>query len=261
MYPNIHTPMSRKQNADNNYFSEVNSEYKAYILGFIFADGSIYDGRTPDRENRQLRLSIYCASYDDYIFDQFLQDNPDSSKSYNIRKNRPNETKMTILRLTNNKLCNDLINLGCNINKTKVGMRFPDLKQELICHFIRGFLDGDGSIMHRKVKYKYQRTSDRVFKKTPREFQDRLRIAFTSTDKVFLERIVKEMGVISYYMGLKNRCHILWIENMLETLKVITFLYFKYNIALERKVSVFQEYYMSISSEATSTLVERSTTT
>ena len=63
--------MARKLKQDNLYFETIDTEYKSYILGFIFADGSIYDGRTKDRPNRQLRLSIYCASSDDYIFEQF----------------------------------------------------------------------------------------------------------------------------------------------------------------------------------------------
>ena len=38
--------MARKLKQDNLYFETIDTEYKAYILGFIFADGSIYDGRT-----------------------------------------------------------------------------------------------------------------------------------------------------------------------------------------------------------------------
>lgn len=263
MCPKIHYPMARSLNIDNNYFSQIDNEYKAYILGFIFADGSIYDGRTIERPNRQLRLSIYCASYDDYIFNKFLIDNPDSSKTYIIRKDRVNETKMSVVRITNNKLCSDLINLGCNINKSKIGMTFPDLKDEYIYHFIRGFLDGDGSIIHQKIKYNYKRISNQNIKKPAKEFSDKLRIAFTSTDKVFLETISEKLNIASYYMGLQKgrNCYILWVENKVDTLKVLTSLYSNYSIALKRKVSKFKEYYMSISSEATNTFVERSTTT
>ena len=82
--------MARKLKQDNLYFETIDTEYKSYILGFIFADGNIYDGRTKDRPNRQLRLSIYCASYDDYIFDKLLQDNKDISKTFSIRKQKKN---------------------------------------------------------------------------------------------------------------------------------------------------------------------------
>ena len=112
--------MARKLKQDNLYFETIDTEYKSYILGFIFADGSIYDGRTKDRPKRQLRLSIYCASSDDYIFDKLLQDNEDVFKTISIRKERENEVPISVIRVTSNALCNKLISLGCNINKSKI---------------------------------------------------------------------------------------------------------------------------------------------
>lgn len=256
--------MARKQNPDNNYFSKIDDEYKAYLLGFIFADGNIYDGRTKDRPNRQLRLSIYCASYDDYILDKFLEDNPLATKTYNIRKYRTNETKITIVRITNNKLCNDLIKLGCNIKKSQIGMTFPILKTKFIKHFIRGFLDGDGSIIHRINEYKYKRKTSYKLSKVPKKEYHMLRIAFSSTDKLFLDTILNYLPVTKYsYTQKKNKiiCYTLWIEDKNNTQKVLEYLYLSSKYYLKRKVLVFKEYYKSISSEAINTFIERSTTT
>lgn len=255
--------MARPLNPDNNYFENIDSGYKAYLLGFIYADGSIYDGRKEDRPNRQLRLSIYCASEDDYILDKFLKDNPSATKSYSIRKNRPKEKKITVVRVTNTKLCNDLINLGCLINKSKIGMKFPKLKTQYIRHFIRGFLDGDGSIIHRKVNYKYKRKTTYKLKKKPKSVKHKLRIAFSSTDKAFLEMLVSHLDVTSYYFSQKGKrtCYTLWIENRVSTNSVITYLYKNSVFYLKRKYQVYKEYSKAISSQAKSTLLEGSETT
>lgn len=42
-------------------------------------------------------------------------------------------------------MCQNLVDLGCTINKTKT-IRFPKIPENLIPHFIRGFIDGDGCI-------------------------------------------------------------------------------------------------------------------
>lgn len=237
--------MARKLNLQNNYFDKIDTEYKAYLLGFIFADGNIYDGKTINRPNRQLRLSIYCASYDNYIFNKFLEDNKDAHKSFNKRDYRPNEVEMTIIRITNNQICNDLINLGCKINKSKVGMDFPNLKPELIKHFIRGFLDGDGSIIYK-------------------EKNNKLRIAFTSTSKSFLDELLKHLPITNYTYTSKtkvNTCYTLWIENKISVLNTIVYLYTDSNYYLTRKFNIAKEYYKTISSQATNTFVEGSETT
>ena len=36
---------TRKYNIDDNFFSEINSESKAYILGLLYADGCVYNSQ------------------------------------------------------------------------------------------------------------------------------------------------------------------------------------------------------------------------
>ena len=54
--------------------------------------------------------------------------------------------------LTSEKTVNDLIDKGCFRNKTKI-LKFPtedQVPKHLIHHFIRGYIDGDGSISYYK---------------------------------------------------------------------------------------------------------------
>ena len=253
--------MARKLKKDNNYFEVIDSEYKAYVLGFIFADGTIYDGRTTDRPNRQLRLTINCVESDSYVFDKFLEDNNDASKMISIRKNRPNEQPISVIRITSNKLCNDLIALGNRINKTYNGIAFPSLREDLVRHFIRGFLDGDGSIMVNTSKYTYQRKSNYNLTKEPNLIKYRLRVAFINTDIEFLKTIESLLPITNATYTSKGMCNTLWIESIDNVRKTISYLYDDATIYLKRKRDKVDEYDRTISSQASDKSEEGSETT
>ena len=55
------------------------------------------------------------------------------------------------LSIYNTKLVKDLIKHGCT-NKKTFTITFPELREDLIRHFIRGYFDGDGSIYQNKTK-------------------------------------------------------------------------------------------------------------
>ena len=48
--------------------------------------------------------------------------------------------------ITSAKICNDLVKLGIGYNKTYSDLHIPEMSEELIRHFIRGYFDGDGCI-------------------------------------------------------------------------------------------------------------------
>lgn len=49
-------------------------------------------------------------------------------------------------------LCNDLVNLGFGYRKTYADTHLPNIPPELMRHFIRGYFDGDGTIMGCYIK-------------------------------------------------------------------------------------------------------------
>lgn len=115
-------------NLKENYFSILNVE-NIYYLGFIFADGNIYK----PSGNHSFKLTIDISSKDIEILENFHINNK-------INYTNKNSVYMCII---SNKICEDLINLGVTPNKTHTCL-FPDIPQELISHFIRGYFDGDG---------------------------------------------------------------------------------------------------------------------
>ena len=121
----------RVENFDINTFEVIDTEEKAYWLGFLYADGAISNDR---RNSIELSLKL-----DDFghleKFKHFLKCDLSVKKdSFRCR-----------LTLTNGKLRQDLINLGCTPRKSFT-ITFPTLDSNLERHFIRGFFDGDGCI-------------------------------------------------------------------------------------------------------------------
>lgn len=123
-------------------FESLN-EIESYILGFLYADGSI----TTLIKETYYTLSIALAEKDkDFL--QFLCDffNKELNKEYTLKYN--STTKSYRLSVCNVVLIKKLISLGIVPNKTYQNNCdfFKKIPKELKIHFIRGFYDGDGSI-------------------------------------------------------------------------------------------------------------------
>lgn len=262
LYPKHMIPMGYKYKVDHNYFSVIDSEYKAYILGFAFADGSVYKHPA---NNRQSVFRIGVQEEDSYILEKLSTEAAGGNKytvktPSSIRKNYKSQIVVTI---SSNKLCQDLINLGCHIRKSRDGMEFPKLDDQLIPHFIRGFMDGDGSIIIKKQTYKYKR---KTIYHIPNPHRDRFKLllAFSSTDRDFLLEVGKHLNVSKTYISEKVRTmvnYILWIENKDDVKRSIEYLYHNAHYYLERKRNKVIEFDKIIKSQAKDTALEGLETT
>lgn len=124
----------RRYSIDETVFEAINSEHKAYWLGFLYADGCIRDGYTV-----QLRLndkdSGHIQKFKDFI-------------NYNGPSLYDDNYNSCTVSITSKKMYDDLTKLGCFEKKT-YRLVFPTediVPKQLIYHFIRGFFDGDGHI-------------------------------------------------------------------------------------------------------------------
>nr|DAJ64609.1 MAG TPA: endonuclease [Caudoviricetes sp.] len=135
----------RKTSLDENYFDLIDTEEKAYWLGFIMADGSMeeFSGNRycyrltmilKDSDNAHLVKMSKALSYDGEIKERTLEDK------------RGFTTYSSVLRITSKKMCSRLIELGIVSRKTGKEHIPKDIPESLVRHFIRGFFDGDGSI-------------------------------------------------------------------------------------------------------------------
>lgn len=135
---------SKKYNIDENYFEVINTPNKAYWLGFLYADGCVSERHKKGKTSYILELTL--AEKDIFHLEKLkmcLKSN--APIKHRIIKNKYEACRITIC---NKKICEDLIKLGCTPRKS-LTLTFPTEEQvpkELIPHFIRGYLDGDGCV-------------------------------------------------------------------------------------------------------------------
>jgi intein-encoded DNA endonuclease-like protein len=122
---------------DHNFFSTIDSEIKAYLLGFFAADGHIE--KRSDYDSYTLRVGVSMQDvHIIMLFNSFITNNKSA-----INVNKHNYASVAI---TSKQIGEDLLKLGFDSNKTKTWKNIPKLPNELYRHFIRGFFDGDGSV-------------------------------------------------------------------------------------------------------------------
>ena len=123
-----------------NYFETIDTEHKAYFLGFIFADGCIHIERPANRTNPSYVFRIGLNVKDREVIEKLA-----TELQYPLEKiSFVKSTNSNALKIRNKKLFEDLYSHGVRPNKTVVGVEIPNLPNELIPHFIRGYFDGDG---------------------------------------------------------------------------------------------------------------------
>lgn len=128
----------KKDNSYNKeFFKYIDSEEKAYWLGFIYADGSI----THTKSRNVLEIVLKNEDRDHlYKFKKAIQYKGD------IKDKSVGNYKACRISLYGEDLVKDLINLGATPRKSFT-LTFPTyLDLELQRHFIRGYYDGDGSV-------------------------------------------------------------------------------------------------------------------
>jgi hypothetical protein len=141
-------------NYDVFIFDSIDTEEKAYWLGFLYADGNVRSDSI--HNNNTISLSLSFSDYDHLVkFKTFMKDTR-SDSTIKVRERLAasgNKLKMATYNICNGHLRQSLIDLGCIPNKSNI-LKFPEetifVKNNLIYDFIRGYVDGDGSLSRTK---------------------------------------------------------------------------------------------------------------
>lgn len=145
--------LQRKYLVKEDFFDDIDSEEKAYVLGFIYADGCnsiernavIINLKETDKDIL-LKITTLVQPTKPLMYidtsEQIKKEGYENSK---------NQYRMVI---QNKHISQRLIELGCGKAKTHnlvfpTGIQVPKYLQR---HFIRGYFDGDGSISGNKQK-------------------------------------------------------------------------------------------------------------
>lgn len=210
---------------NEDYFSEIDTEDKAYWLGFIFADGFITKRTNGNpvfgitlAEKEPLELLNKCMNSNKPI-KQYKKVNSYSSKSIEYK-----------LAFCSAKLVSDLEKQGCIERKT-FKLKFPNIKKELIPHFIRGYFDGDGSVFLHTQKV------------NNREYQY---IGVTICGIYsFLDELTNYTGYKSCIYKDKRKETDCWSLKLLSNIRALQFYHYIYNNAhffLNRKRKKFEDF-------------------
>lgn len=112
-------------------FSEVDTEEKAYWLGFLSADGCVHDNI----------LELTLKEEDKEHVERFARFiSPTAEVKYRSL------TKAYRVMISNKQICDDLFALGVTPKKSLTLQFCEQVPEYLIHHYIRGYVDGDGSI-------------------------------------------------------------------------------------------------------------------
>lgn len=193
---------------DEHYFDLINTSNKAYLLGFIYADGCI---------NKNHSLSFTQHEKDIEILECFVRELQATNKITQV-KGKPHVR----LNFCSKHMCDTLRAMGCGGNKT-FALTFPDIDMQFIYDFIRGFMDGDGciSICSRKNK-KY------------------INLSFTGTLDMMttLKNIFEVDNKITEY----RHAYSLNIGKTQDVKRILTKIYDNANLYLSRKYNKYMEY-------------------
>lgn len=136
----------KRYKKQESYFESIDTPKKAYILGFLLADGS-HLRRDPSKESGKrtkvnYKISLGLQLQDKKILEKissewFIGDAPVIHES--IKNNR------CTLSINCKKMSNDLIRWGFVVGRGFF-LKFPDIPKEHNIHLIRGYFDGNGSV-------------------------------------------------------------------------------------------------------------------
>lgn len=137
----LHGKTNRSYYCDYNFFHIINSENKAYLLGFIASDGNLYK-----RENHEGQVQINLNSKDKEILEKILIV---LNSNHPIKNGKTKTTDTATITFISDVMYNDLINIGLTPNKTwnlQLQKILDNIPKQFWKDFIRGYFDGDGHI-------------------------------------------------------------------------------------------------------------------
>lgn len=211
----------RKYTLNEDYFKVINTEYKAYILGFICADGYVAEDRLV------ISLSVIDTKILEDIRKEFSSNQPlkffERPNPYNFNKS----CKMVELQISSKKFVEPLLkmNLGNSKTYTLNSSILKFIPKYLIKDFLRGYFDGDGNVLYGKkytsgIKYNINICGNEEF------LLNTYQIHFPSTNKMYFDK--------------KSKQTFIWKLSSKEKVKqFLHWLYFNSKIHLKRKYKIY----------------------
>lgn len=216
---------ARKYNLNEHYFDVIDTEEKAYMLGFIYADGN--------NLFQTNRIAIQLSITDKEILQKFSQTmfGEENLKYHKNKNNKGKEFEYVALNMYSKHMSQHLATLGV-VERKSHKITFPEwLNKTLYKYYIRGLIDGDGWIY------------------LPNNNRDSPNVGLICTRKMndFLKEFYeKEFGIKSYLtkahkQDINIMCEIR-VKNYHQCKIFLDWLYKDANIFLKRKYDIYQNF-------------------
>lgn len=200
----------RQQTPINHDYFKAWSRNMAYIFGLWCADGNI------SMKNNNYQFSITLHKNDNYLLQRILNEMNSEHKIYD---NKDGSCRFIIGSKT---ICQDIISIGGKENKS-LDLCFPEVPQEVMPDFIRGYFDGDGCVYKNGNAYSILGT---------KEFLNTL-------SKVLKQENIQISNIRQHHpeLGVNNNCYKLGIYKTKEAIKFSEYIYTEIEglLWLERK--------------------------
>ena len=243
---------NRKHNFNQEFFDIIDTEEKAYILGFIYADGC--NNRHPSTGE----LSISQMERDvDILFK--IKKAMDSTYPISEEKIKSSKEKRFRFYVYSKKIALQLNNLGVVHNKSLI-LKFPDfISDELMPHFIRGYFDGDGSVWEGKRKKMIVKKENKPGETRERIVQN-VKFNFTGSNTFIpylQEYLIEHIGLsktkLNYSKAKEDYRHCSMEYSGRKNLKILyDYMYSSATIYGERKKAKFEKILCAISEKSLS---------
>lgn len=210
---------------NKRFFRNINTEEKAYWLGFLIADGCI----VPSKRT----VAVSCSPKDKDHLMKLV--NTIGLKEEDLREYRYGDkgyTKGTYFRLlmSSRFTYEDICRLGFDSNKTETAY-IPKVNPKLLRHLIRGIFDGDGSI---SVYKSYDKNAGKT-----RTFQS-FDICCTERLGNQVVEAFKKAGLQAHYkVEIHKGCYRLRASSRQAIIELNEYLYNDAKTYLERKKDTF----------------------
>lgn len=197
-----------KQTFNECYFDNIDTPNKAYLLGFLYADGCV---------NKNNVISFTVHQNDKEILEMYVSELK-ATNQITCVKNKPHVR----LAFCSKHMCDTLINLGCKHNKTN-SLEFPAIPKIYKYDFIRGFMDGDGCIsVTNQGSHKY------------------ISLSFTGTSNMM--NALKIMFEVDNPITFYRNAYTLHIGKTKDVTRILNNIYDNAELYMTRKFNKYQEY-------------------
>lgn len=223
---NINSRLKNRYTLNERYFSVISTEEQAYILGYICADG--YVGNSEYN-------NIVIQSKDSEVVSAIAQAIEYTGEIRKAGKGGySNSQEGYTLNFSNAIIANDLRNLGILPNKSLNFNQLLDIPQHLQRHFLRGYFDGDGCIVHTVQKSRYK---DKIY-----EYDSLTMIIIATT--LFIQDIIQHFEIKQYSIqkSKTSGMEYLRVQSKCEIKRLYYLMYHEATIFLSRKKNIWDQY-------------------